>query len=332
MSTPDSSSIERAAMVTRILCAVDLSELSIRALAYAGEIARWYRSELTALHVVPAFEPAEVPPGRLFDPLVSVYPMTGDEIGDELRRAAQSAGVSDRVCVAARSGDPSRVIVEQAAAARADLLVLATHGRSGWNRLVLGSVAETVLRTAPCPVFTVPPHAPKMPSGVAVGTVLCAVDFSPASLHAAAFAADVARRAAATLTLLEVVEWLAEEEPRAIAHFSVPEARASLMIDELARLDRLVAEQPPAGRGAATRVAAGRAYRQILHAASEIGADLIVMGAQGRGGTPLVSLGSTTHQVVRGATCPVLTVPVPAAAAVASHTTPDRSPGGHHVE
>ena len=300
--------------LTRILCPVDLGELSVRTLAYAGEIARWYGCELTALHVVPAFEPAEVPPGRLFDPVKFVYPMTGDEIEEELRRAAHAAAVNaDRVCVAARSGDPSRVIVEQAVAAHADLLVVSTHGRSGWNRLVLGSVAETVLRTAPCPVFTVPPHAPEMPSRVAVDTVLCAVDFSPASLRAVGFAVDVARRAAATLTLLEVVEWLAEEEPRTIAHFSVPEARACLMNDERARLETLVAEQPPAGRGAATRVAAGRAYRQILHAASEIGADLIVMGAQGRGGTPLASLGSTTHLVVRGATCPVLTVPAPAA-------------------
>ncbi len=303
--------LEPAAVISRVLCAVDLSELSIRALAYAGEVARWYRSDLTVLHVVPAFEPAEVPPGRLFDPVQFLYPMTGEQVEEQLHRAMRAAGVNaDGTSVVAKSGDPSKVVVDQALAMKADLVVLATHGRSGWNRFVLGSVAETLLRTSPCPVFTVPPHAPEAPSRVAVGAILCAVDFSPAALDAVAFAVDVARRAAASLTLLEVVEWLAEEEPRTIAHFSVPEARAALMQDELRRVEALVAEQPPVGRGPVARVAAGRAYREILQTASEIGADLIVMGAQGRG-RPLEPLGSTTQHVVRGASCPVLTVAMP---------------------
>jgi nucleotide-binding universal stress UspA family protein len=296
----------------RVLCPVDLSELSIRPLAYGGAIAKWYQGELTALHVVPTFEPMEVAPGALFDPVQFVYPMPREQVLERLRQAVNTAGVAiDDVDVAAEAGEPAAIIVDQSLARRADLVVMGTHGRSGFDRLLLGSVTEKVLRRAPCPVLTVPPHAADSPEGVELKTVLCPVDFSPAALQAVGFAVDLARRAGASVTFLRVIEWLAEQEPRELAHFNVPEFRGHLMQDAQEQLDALIAQQARVEQGGEARVVAGRAYREILRIAAEDGADLIVMGAQGRGGPALTPLGSTTQHVVRAASCPVLTVRAP---------------------
>ncbi|HEY8550175.1 MAG TPA: universal stress protein, partial [Vicinamibacterales bacterium] len=158
------------------------------------------------------------------------------------------------------------------------------------------------------PVLTVPPHAPDSPSEMVAKGVVCPVDFSPASLQAFGFARDLARRAGASLILLHVLEWLPEEEPRALAHFNVPEYRQYLMDDARQRLDALVAEGPPLEGGTQVEIAVGRAHRQILEVAAAKSAGLIVMGAQGRGGP---AFGSSTEQVVRAASCPVLIVHEP---------------------
>ena len=296
----------------RILCPIDLSEFSVRPLAYAGAIARWYDGDVTVLHVVPTFEPMEVRAGALFDQVQFVYPMPREQVLDRLRDAVNTAGLTiDRTDVAAEAGAPAAVIVDQAVARRPDVLVMATHGRRGFDRLMLGSVTEGVLRKAPCPVLTVPPDAPESPAAVVVKTILCPIDFSPASLQALGFAVDLARRVNASLTALQVVEWLTEEEPRQLAPFDVEEYRAHLMKDTRERLDALLAQQPRIERGATARVGAGRPYREVLRVAEEESADLIVMGVQGRGGPALAAFGSTTQQVVRAATCPVLTVRAP---------------------
>jgi nucleotide-binding universal stress UspA family protein len=295
----------------RILCPVDLSDESIRPLAYADAIAKWYDAGLTVLHVAPTFDPLEVQSSTIGEPVQFVYPMSRDQILDRLRAAADSAGVSsDAVGFAAITGDAPDAIVDHAVAVAADLLVMGTHGRSGFNRWLLGSVTEKVLRKAPCPVLTVPPHAPAIaPAGVSFHNILCPMDYSPSALLAFGFALDLARQAGASVTLLQVIESLAEEEPLSLLPFDATEYRQLMTRDGEARLQALVADEP---RAAAvkieTTVVIGRAYREILRVAAEQPADLIVMGVQGRGGPALALFGSTTQQVVRAAHCPVMTV------------------------
>ncbi len=293
---------------TRILCPVDLSELSVRTLAYAGAIASWYEAHLTALHVVPSFTPMDVRTG--LEPVSMVYPISRDEVLEQLRQAVVAAGLGQgTVALTAEAGEAVPTIVDQALATRADLLVMGTHGRSGFDRFFLGSVTEKVLRKAPCPVLTVPPHAPATPpSEVSIRTILCPVDFSSAALEAFGFALDLARRSDASVVLVHAIEFLAEEEPLQSAHFNVPEFRSYLLKDARQRLESLVSGEPRLSRGVRTEVVVGRAHHGILRVAADESADLIVMGAQGRGGAALALFGSTTQQVVRGATCPVLTV------------------------
>jgi nucleotide-binding universal stress UspA family protein len=242
-----------------------------------------------------------------------VYPESREDVLAGLRQTLATAGLdADSVSVAAEAGDAAATIVDQAVALHADLLVMGTHGRSGFDRFLLGSVTEKVLRKAPCPVLTVPPQAPEVPSPeVTERAVLCPIDFSPSSLQAFGVALDLARRADASLTLLHTIEWLAEEEPREFAHFSIPEYREHLITDAQEQLESLVAQEAPVNRGVKVMVAIGRAHREILRIATEKRAGLIVMGAQGRGGPALTIFGSSTEQVVRGAACPVLTVRKP---------------------
>jgi nucleotide-binding universal stress UspA family protein len=292
----------------QIICPVDFSESSVRALAYAAALARWYDAQLTVLHVVPTFESMQVR-GDLIEPIQVVTPMPREQVLEEMSRSLNLAALSPRASAIAETGDPQVTIIDQALSKRADLIVMGTHGRRGFKRLLLGSVTEAVLREAPCPVLTVPPHAPATVSeAVTFKRILCPIDFSPSALQALGFALDLARQSDGRVTLLRAIEWLEEEEPRASTHFNVPEYRRYMLEDAKERLRNVVAEESRTWVEIDDVVVFGRAYREILRAAESKPADLIVMGAQGRGGIGLALFGSTTQQVVRGATCPVLTV------------------------
>jgi nucleotide-binding universal stress UspA family protein len=295
---------------TRILCPTDLSPASMPALKYGAAFAAWYDAPLSLLHVVPTFDAIQVPPSTLGDAVQVVYPSTRDEITAALREQAETAGIASvQPDLLAEAGDPVATIVGQALALGADLIVAGTHGRSGISRLLHGSVVEALLHQSPCPVLTVPPPVTAVPlEDVRFSRILCAIDFSPASMQALGFALDLARQADGVVTLLHAVEWLADSEPRTTAHFNVSEYRAHLLEDARQKLEALVTDDLRTGRAIETVAVAGRGYREILRAATERDSDLIVMGAQGRGGLGLAVLGSATHQVVRAATCPVLTV------------------------
>ncbi len=292
----------------QIICPVDFSEASIRALAHADALARWYDAELTVLHVVPTFEAMQVR-GALVEPVRVVTPMPRGQVLEEMSRFLNLSALSSRATPIAESGDPQTTIIDQALSRKADLVVLGTHGRRGFKRLLLGSVTEAVLREAACPVLTVPPRAPADgEDAVTFKRILCPIDFSPSAFQALGFALDLARQANGRVTLLHVLEWLAEDEPRASTHFNVPEYRRYLVNDAQERLRGLVADESRTWVEIDDAVVAGRAHREILRAAETKPADLIVIGAQGRGGLGLALFGSTTQQVIRGALCPVLSV------------------------
>src|SRR3970040_355179 len=124
-----------------VLCPIDMSEPSLRPLAYAAGFARWYNARLTVLHVVPTFDPIPVHPGALEAPVRIVYPMSREDVVGALQRTVEGAGVEvpDMDIAAEAGGGVPAAIVDQAVARAADLLVLGTHGRSGFDRLLPGS-------------------------------------------------------------------------------------------------------------------------------------------------------------------------------------------------
>jgi nucleotide-binding universal stress UspA family protein len=196
----------------------------------------------------------------------------------------------------------------------ADAIVMGTHGSSGFEHLLLGSVTEKVLRRAPCPVLTVPPHT-RATSKLPFRRLLCAMDFSNSSLSGLELACSLAKESGAELTILHVVEWPWQEPPPPVLRelppdqaFALAEFRRYLKKSVTERLKALVPETVRDPCAIVPRVAHGKSYVEILRVAAEESADMIVIGVHGWNAADLMLFGSTTNQLVRRATCPVLTV------------------------
>ena len=294
----------------RVLCAIDLSDLSAGPLKTAATIQRWFESCVTVLHVVPTFDALEVHNGEWFDPVSIVYSRPHDEIVEKIRDMAVKAGLrEDGTRFLAVAGRPAAAILDQAADTRAELIVLGTNELRGIDRLLLGSVADTVLRRAPCDVLSVPPRAGRDPGRLT--TIVCGVDFSQESVYAVRAAFALADRAAARVVLVHSVEWLPEELPADAIEFNVSDFRARLVHDAQQRLGALVVEESPLARALRVKAVTGRPYREILRVAADEHADLIVVGHRGRSGSAVPLLGSTVDGIVRGASCAVLTIRTP---------------------
>lgn len=296
----------------RILCPIDFSDGSRRAFDHALAIARWYDAAVTALHVFEVgMPPAAVAPGGPLPagPYV-MSPVDRERVAADLSAfvaAHESAGMPVEVRVAG-GHSAWRVILEQAEADPADLLVVGTHGRSGFERLILGSVTEKVLRKAPVPVLVIPPGSTGDPHQPPLfKRILCAVDFSKASEDGLAWALSLAKEADADLTLLHVLDLSGFP-----AHLDLTGQLDAfrLSYEEAAR--QKLADAVPADANEYCRVdrmlTAGRPYAEILRVAAERHSELIVLGVAGHSAVELAFFGSTTQQVVRAAACPVLTV------------------------
>jgi nucleotide-binding universal stress UspA family protein len=294
--------------VRRILCPTDFSEFSQRAFAHATALAHWYGARLTLLYVSPV-----MPAVGGFPPLVSsvaLEPLSHRHTAGDLRAfAAPAAAAGVAADVAVRDGSPGSQILEEARESGADLIVMGTHGRGGFERLVLGSVAEKVLRKAPCPVLTVSkpardraPHEPPE-----LRSVLCATDLSLASAEALRSALSLARVARARVTVLHVVDWPQQEIP-GHRFFDVAGYRRHLEQEALLQLQAAVPDDARERCAVREVVTAGTPWREILREAAEDEAEMIVMGVHGRNALDRLLFGSTAHHVVREASCPVLTV------------------------
>jgi nucleotide-binding universal stress UspA family protein len=196
-----------------------------------------------------------------------------------------------------------------------DLLVVGTRGRTGVEKLLLGSKAEEILRLAPCPVLTVGPKIASRaklteiegegkdlkPVEISVGQIVYATDFSLESLAAAPFATSLAQEFQAKLTLLHGIEKHTDKH-----NHSGPIDLA------LQRLEKLVPEEASLWCSPRPAVQVGPPADCILQEALAARADLIVLGVR----VPSVNLGAATHlpwttahKVIVQAHCPVLTIP-----------------------
>ena len=301
--------------IKRILCPTDFSDFSRRAFDHAVALARWYDSTVTLLHVV-HFVPMTVPAHGGVE--LREVALTSEDrtalLGDMRQFADREVGGAVPVDLDLAQGTPVTEILAKAEDLQADLIVIGTHGRSGFERFVLGSVTDKVLRKAACPVLTVPtgvPDAVPAPP-VLFKRILCAVDFSDCSVRALEYAISLAQESDAHLTIMHVIE-LPPDVAREV-HENVagpPNLREYVVLAEKDRLARLEAAIPDEVRTFCTVdtvVATGRPYREILRVAEEQRTELLVVGVHGRGAMDRFLFGSTTEQLVRQASCPVLTL------------------------
>lgn len=293
----------------RILCPTDFSKFSFRAADYGVALARHYDGEVHFLHVIPAalMHPDQYPyVAQPVMPDPEVRQRATDRL-DAFVALSRTEGVRTRFSV--QEGAAVDTILDTAEKDEAQLICLGTHGREGFERLVLGSVTEKVLRKAKCPVLTVSEPGEEKTSKPAVfKNILCAVDFATPSLKAVEVSLSLAQEAEGRLTLFNSVEWFSEE-PGWESAVSVPDYRAQMEEQVKARLDEVVPSDVREWCEVSTVVRSGKPYRELLVYAKEMSAELIVMGVRGRNPLDLMLFGSTTQHVVRHAECPVLTVP-----------------------
>lgn len=303
--------------ITRILCPVDFSECSRLALQYATAMGKWYGARLTVLHVFENLPVVDAVPLYRGQPLVlkEADPVAvRTHLTDFVERAIGDASADIELVEGANVCDQTLRAAERIGA---DVIVMGTHGRSGLPHLLLGSVAETVVRNSARPVLLVPPAAAQdgCPLDVPFTRIVCAVDFAGESRQAFGLALALAEEADAHLTLVHSIEIPPElQEPFRRDAIDVPAVRAAADAAARQQLRDMVPAEARTYCKIHTDVRQGQASRAILQAAREHSATLIVMGVHGGNAFDRLIFGSNTHAVLRGARSPVLAVRTVAAA------------------
>lgn len=278
--------------VDRLLVAIDGSECATNAVEYAGVLAERFGAAVTLLTVVDE-RGLENPESASHERDAATALVT-----DAVERVQRD---DLTVETAVRTGEPAAEIVAAAEEGAADLVVMGTHGRSGMQRLLIGSVADGVLRRSSVPVLAVPPAA----TTPALGNVLVATDGG----HVATRAVDIGSRVAVgfdgTLHAISVVEPTGlGVDVRSAEFYEVLSERAEAAVE--AAESRATA----AGvREVVTSIEYGRPANRVRTYSQENDVGLVVLGTHGRSGLDRLLLGSVAEKTLRTSTVPVLVVP-----------------------
>jgi nucleotide-binding universal stress UspA family protein len=279
-----------------ILLATDFSPVSEKAASYAKALAMNFRSAVEIVHVI---EPSLVISSLevvLGLPVKHKWRSCNEGV-ERLRQDFSAAGLEARSCLP-EEHNPHIALLKVARQQEADLIVAGTHSRSGLQRLVLGSVAEQLIREAECPVLTVGPHAKPPAEGPLVfRTIVYATDFSPKAIKAAAFALSFAQDSGAHLFFCYVA-----------GADSGPMERRFMDSHFKADLKRMIPESTYEWCTPETVVEHGDASKAILELAGRVGADLIVLGARKASFWLTHVEHGLTPDLLAEATCPVMTV------------------------
>ena len=280
----------------RVLAAVDFSEPARAAFDHALALSRLHDAELLVVHAVPTDRPFKWH-GRERIALIGA-----------LRSAAKTAGVRFKVSV--QHGDPAGVIMLHANARHADLIVLGTSKRSGFDRFRFGSVAETVAREATQPVLVVPATAAEAADPMTpFKNILVAVDFGEGSSAAVERALSMAT-GDSKVTVVHVIRGVPFERSYRYPHkLMEPEYQRNLARVAWRRMGSIVPANATTGRKVHARVVTGEPTAEIARVAAEVDADLILVGVTARGPIGRLIMGSTAARVIRTAGRPVLAIP-----------------------
>ena len=287
-----------------IHCPVDFSEFSVAAYRYALSLAEHYGAKIVAQHVIEISH----------YPFADYVAATGDYA--EFSRSLREGGKQRLQAFVKTHGheaiEPELVVHEGTAPDcilscaekhKADLIVIGTHGRRGYDRMVLGSVTNRVMRRASCPVLaTCNPQRGvnnEQHEKHQLRRVLFCTDFSDNSGRALNYAISATREYDADLTMLHVLE-----ETRN------PVKAQAAIATAAEQLDKLIPADIRKTLKVKTAVRTGKPYQQIIELAVESQSDTIVMGVRGRGAVDLAVFGSTTYRVLQLGPCPVLAVHV----------------------
>lgn len=320
-------------MAFKILVPTDLSPNSLAAMQFAMTLAQPLQASLDILHVVDLRFASELPLATPLDVEAEKKKMLAQADGALLGLTKAPAEGFD-LRLHTRTGNPSEEICTEANMLDSDLLVLSTHGRTGLAHLLMGSVAERVVRAATCPVLTLRVEA--HPSAAAQSNaddgaeteapaivpahlrlpqrLLVATDLSESSIPALKMAASLAERLDASVTLVHVLDMAYTSLPLLASHGGEGDLQSELIHKSGEALRTfLEAHEDELGARileAPVLLQIGEAAAELLEAARETATDLIILGRHGYSGFRRLLMGSVAESVVRQAPCPVLTIPI----------------------
>jgi nucleotide-binding universal stress UspA family protein len=293
---PSSSHISMDMVSFRnVLFATDFSSCSEAALPYGIGMCRRYDATLYTVSVVSAEITYDVQPPHPF-----YLRHTAERKMAKLVTSGVFQGINHRELVKEEYDSVSKVLLELIDRLCIDLIVLGMHGCGGIKQLVLGSVAEEIVNSAPCPVLTVGPQVPpKLSSEFRLGRILCATDLQPGSARVLTYALSLAKDEFAQLTLLHILKISTPTEYR--------EAQRDIAMKQLLQMLPPYTTSLVEGQSI---VEFGTPEERIPKTAEDLGADLIVIGPH-HTSHPRIAAHlpwAMLHQVLSHARCPVLRV------------------------
>jgi nucleotide-binding universal stress UspA family protein len=191
----------------------------------------------------------------------------------------------------------------------ADLIIASTHGHTGWKHVLLGSVAERLVRHAPCPVLIARRGETTRAEKTGVAQLVVPIDFSPSASLGLAYAVKFARKFGSSLVLLHVVTPEHFTVPQGALAYATPELKQRAVDDARARLKKFAAKVDFEGVTWKEVVRAGIPHVEICRFEDKSASDLVITSTHGRTGLRHALLGSVAEHVVRSAHGPVLVVP-----------------------
>ena len=297
----------------KILAGTDFSLVAEAAVEQAASLAAAAGAELRLVHAESYAEASEA--------AVALQPATLEAMrAHALRQLENRAGELRRgglaVTTVVEHGQPSVVLLSEAANWGADLLVVGTRGLGGLRGLLLGSTARRVVERAACPVLAV--HGPLAGSRGARRRVLVATDFSDDAKGAVRCAARLLGLSGRDTVVLTHALHAPAMVSLASAPFDSAELQVVMRHEAQVALDREAEALGAAGLEVKAQLLDGFPPQVLVRAARDLDADLVVMGTRGRTGLSHLLLGSTAERVMQLAACPVLVVPTRALAALSS--------------
>lgn len=288
--------------IQRILWPTDLSKGAERALPHAAALADWHDAELHVLNV------REGEPGVRAD-MQEQFPLLRETFESVISAADPPSKLIDLDALSfvqeqVDGEPPAAAVVSYVEEHDVDLVVMGTHGRRGLRRLFIGSVAEEVLRKAPCPVLTVRAGEDVAPAWN-VRNILAPVDFSEQSEMAVQHAKELALTYGAQITLLHAVEEVMYPSAYGMEMAEVPG------VEVVKRVEKSLATMAREEIGyehVTVDSTIGYAPASILDYIETNDVDLVVIATHGRSGFERLLLGSVTERVVRRAPVPVFVV------------------------
>ncbi|MBN2366763.1 MAG: universal stress protein [Calditrichaeota bacterium] len=291
--------------IKKILIPVDFSDFSNQALDYALKLANQFQSDIILLHAIVLFQDDVGEEQRLqeYEDWINRREKSIQTNMDSSKAKAATHGLEVETVVS-RGVNAADVILEYLDDHPIDLVVMGTHGRTGLKHLLLGSVAEKVVRLSPAPVMTIHRSIREFK----VEKILVPIDFSPYSQDAADTAIELAVLFKSSLHLIHVIEQDIHPSFYAAGIESIFQIDKGLKDRVIENLKEFLAAQLPPDLKTEYIVKEGKAHKEIVEYSKESGVDLIVIATHGLSGLDYILLGSTTEKVVRWANCPVLTV------------------------